>query len=247
MYFHGDQTQSNPPIWIYRHLKNKPPFGDFPILLTHTIRNSSLLPQIHLQHSWRSVRKVCTHQGRFISGGKNSVLYKDNMGEWEEVFFFWCYMIIISEAFHVYFFCHFIIPSPRSWNISWRQKRTDCAFASQLPQVTIFSHQKDEVDLLLYWNKKQERKNSTTAVLGKVGWLLTPMFTFWKWSLRSINRSRSSSSLAVTMQIYSSSFPFCVCVQCLVCQAWAKYLSLWSSWLTPATCMQIGSLSVVTH
>lgn len=70
------------------------------------------------------------------------------MGEWE--IFFWCYMVIISVSFQVYFFCQFHNSKAQLLKYLWEtEKRTTCSFSSQLPPVTVCNYQGDEVEHLL--------------------------------------------------------------------------------------------------
>lgn len=63
--------QKSPPISVYGHLKTKFPLGDFPISLTYTIRNSSLLPPTHLQDTVGGAHV----KGNFISTEAKIVFY----------------------------------------------------------------------------------------------------------------------------------------------------------------------------
>lgn len=64
--------------------------------------------------------------------------------------FFWCYMVITSVSFHVYFLCQFHNSKSQLLKYLWEmEKRMACSFGSQLPLVTIFDYQKDEVEHLL--------------------------------------------------------------------------------------------------
>lgn len=134
-----------------------------------------------IQSGWYRGR-LNTRKEMHFYRGKNSVLYNDNMGEWERNF-----LVLYGNNFSIssclFFSVSFIIPSPCSWNIYGRQKRTACPFGSQLPPLTIFNHQEDEVEPLLDWNKKKKQEAIQHFYVCSAqlnGVTLDPMFTFWK-------------------------------------------------------------------
>lgn len=152
MYFHGDHTPRSLPISMYSHLKISPLWETSPTFWL----TSSETHHRHHEHTcriqWGSVRRVYACKGKFISRGKNSVLYKDNMEEWKKL------LVLHGNNFSIFsclfFSTSFIIPNPISWNICGRQRRTACSFGSQFPPVPIFHYQGDKVEHLLDWNKK---------------------------------------------------------------------------------------------
>lgn len=128
-------SQRSTSTVTYGHLQNQSSLRDASITLTHhwkLIPVSGTLASASGKH-----RQVRPHEGKLISGGKNRVLYKDNMGEWEKYF-----LVLHDNNFSIFlclfFSVSFIIPSPSSWNICGRWKRTACSFGSQ-PLCLLFS------------------------------------------------------------------------------------------------------------
>lgn len=74
--------------------------------------------------------------GKLISGGKNRVLYKDNMGEWEKYF-----LVLHDNNFSIFFmfifFCEFHNPKSQLLKYLWETEE-NCLFFWQPPSSAYY-------------------------------------------------------------------------------------------------------------